>query len=114
MGGQGKWGHCPPSCPQDSGSGAVAATPTVAVEGSQSQLNNVKAQLPWFPTDGKLSIPAATVASNNVEGVTANDINNRFLALGLNQPNSAFQQCRAPGRQGRAELQTLYMKISIS
>merc|ERR1712013_461493 len=54
-------------------------------------------QLPWFPSDGKLSLPIGTVASNNVEGVTQNDITNRFLALGLNRPNIGHGSCRAPG-----------------
>lgn len=112
VGGQGKWGHCPPTCNiiNDGGSSQPApesAAPTVAVEGSQSQLNNVKAQLPWFPSDGKLTLPAQTVASNNIEGTTANDITNRFLALGLNQPNTAHQTCRAPGN-GRGSCRHLH------
>lgn len=99
VGGQGKWGHCPPTCSVDGAGQPSSATPapTVQVEGSQSQLNNVKDVLPWFPTDGKLSIPASSVASTNVAGTTANDVKNRFLALGLNQPNVAHQVCRAPG-----------------
>jgi len=98
VGGQGKWGHCPSSCPRDSGNSGTSSQPVVSVEGgTQSQLNKVQSQLPWFPADGQLAIPATSVGANNIEGVTANDINNRFLALGLNQPNNAFQQCRAPG-----------------
>merc|ERR1711971_1217964 len=112
VGGQGKWGHCPPTCNiiNDGGSSKPAPespAPTVAVEGSQSQLNNVKAQLPWFPSDGKLTLPAQTVASNNIDGTTANDITNRFLALGLNQPNTAHQTCRAPGN-GRGSCRHLH------
>jgi hypothetical protein len=34
--------------------------------------------------DGKVQLPASSVA-------------NRFLALGLNQPNQAHQACNAPG-----------------
>jgi len=102
VGGQGKWGHCPSSCNKDlDGSPVGSAPPTdanvnnVNVEGSIS--NTKLSQLPWFPSDGKLSLPINTIASNNVEGVTQNDINNRFLALGLNKPNIGHQQCRAPG-----------------
>merc|ERR1712107_683151 len=51
------------------------------------------------PSDGKLTLSPQTVASNNIEGTTANDIANRFLALGLNQPNIAHQTCRAPGNE---------------
>merc|ERR1711963_448057 len=78
---------------------SAPATSQVAIEGSQSQLNNIKSQLPWFPSDGKLTLSPQTVASNNIEGTTANDIANRFLALGLNQPNTAHQTCRAPGNE---------------
>ena len=68
---------------------------SVNVEGSLS--NTKLSQIPWFPSDGKLSLPVNTLATNNIEGVTANDINNRFLALGLNKPNIGHGQCRAPG-----------------
>jgi len=104
VGGQGKWGHCPPTCNiinegSSSQPESAPATSQVAIEGSQSQLNNIKSQLPWFPSDGKLTLSPQTVASNNIEGTTANDIANRFLALGLNQPNTAHQTCRAPGNE---------------
>jgi len=103
VGGQGKWGHCPSTCNKDIDGSPVASSsssspPTdasVSVEGSIS--NTRLTQLPWFPSDGKLSLPINTVATNNVEGVTQNDITNRFLALGLNKPNIGHGQCRAPG-----------------
>jgi len=96
VGGQGKWGHCPSTCNRDlNGSPVSKPDPTVNVEGSLS--NTRLTQLPWFPKDGKLSLPASMIASNNVEGVTANDINNRFLSLGLNKPNTGHGVCRAPG-----------------
>lgn len=108
IGGQGKWGHCPSSCNRDTNGSPVSgqqtseptSQPTVSVEGSLS--NTRLTQLPWFPSDGKLSIPSTMIASNNIEGVTANDVKNRFLALGLNKPNIAHGVCRAPGgRSGR-------------
>jgi len=99
IGGQGKWGHCPSTCNKDTEGAQVGGTSStdasVNVEGSLS--NTKLSQIPWFPSDGKLSLPANTLATNNIEGVTANDINNRFLALGLNKPNIGHGQCRAPG-----------------
>jgi len=103
VGGQGKWGHCPASCNKDTvgtsaGVSTTQATPTDASVSVEGSLSNTKlTQLPWFPSDGKLSLPIGTVASNNVEGVTQNDITNRFLALGLNKPNIGHGSCRAPG-----------------
>jgi len=103
VGGQGKWGHCPDSCNKDTvgtsaGVSTSQATPTDASVSVEGSLSNTKlTQLPWFPSDGKLSLPIGTVASNNVEGVTQNDITNRFLALGLNKPNIGHGSCRAPG-----------------
>jgi len=95
IGGQGKWGHCPSSCNTDTDGSVTDGSADVNVEGSIS--NTKLTQLPWFPSNGQLSLPINTIASNNVEGVTQNDINNRFLALGLNKPNIGHQQCRAPG-----------------
>ena len=62
VGGQGKWGHCPPTCSVDGAGQPSSATPapTVQVEGSQSQLNNVKDVLPWFPTVGGTPWPSVT------------------------------------------------------
>jgi len=104
VGGQGKWGHCPSSCNRDTdgapvgGSSAPQTSPTDASVNVEGSISNTRlSQLPWFPSDGKLSLPINTVASNNVEGVTQNDITNRFLALGLNKPNIGHGQCRAPG-----------------
>jgi len=94
VGGQGKWGHCPNSCNTDNG--GSSPDPTVSVEGSLSN-TRITQVLPWFPKDGKLKLPVSQISSNNIEGVTANDINNRFLALGLNQANVGHQTCRAPG-----------------
>jgi hypothetical protein len=58
VGGQGKWGHCPASCDRDirpgtPGSVQPPAAPTVSVEGSQAQINDIRAVLPWVPTVGR-------------------------------------------------------------
>ena len=103
VGGQGKWGHCPATCNKDTAGtpatvSTTQATPTDASVSVEGSLSNTKlSQLPWFPSDGKLSLPIGTVANNNIEGVTQNDITNRFLALGLNRPNIGHGSCRAPG-----------------
>jgi len=104
IGGQGKWGHCPSSCNKDLDGSSVGSSsspqtaPTATTVNVEGSISNTKlSQIPWFPSDGKLSLPIGAVASNNIEGVTQNDITNRFLALGLNKPNIGHGQCRAPG-----------------
>ena len=79
------------------GSTSPQTAPTDASVNVEGSISNTRlSQLPWFPSDGKLSLPINTVASTNLEGVTQNDITNRFLALGLNKPNIGHGQCRAP------------------
>jgi len=77
VGGKGKWGHCSDNCVPNSKTGDET---TLVVEGGDINSSGLS-QLPWFPTDGKLSIPGQT--------------DKRFLSLGLNQPNNAYGTCRS-------------------